>query len=250
MYETDKRAKLIKSIFSRKEYYDGILLKDLYILIKEHPNFEYAYGKSIKNNQEQYKGSTRALLQYRSENMNKFKGKDKDFYYLGFSKYASYDSDIAKEKRDEQSKIISSIKEVENMKGISQEDKMALVKTRLNQSKFRKNLINELWNGSPIKKVKEKRFLIASHILDYSKCKNENDRANHENGLLLAPDMDKLFDIKEITFDSNTGRIIFIGNRMSDYEKMGIHKGVKLDKEFMTDDRKAFFKMRNDLLGM
>ena len=63
MNETDKRALLIKDIFSRKEYYDGILLKDLYEVIREHPNFKDAYSKAIENNPDQYKYSTRALLQ-------------------------------------------------------------------------------------------------------------------------------------------------------------------------------------------
>ena len=55
--------------------------------------------------------------------------------------------------------------------------------------------------------------------MDYSKCDNKSDGANHESGLLLVPDVDKLFGIKEITFDTNSAEIVFIENKTKDYER-------------------------------
>ncbi|MDR7021152.1 HNH endonuclease [Aeromonas salmonicida] len=48
--------------------------------------------------------------------------------------------------------------------------------------------------------VTNKALLIASHIKPWSKCDNNTERLDGNNGLLLSPHIDKLFDRGWITF--------------------------------------------------
>ncbi len=50
------------------------------------------------------------------------------------------------------------------------------------------------------------RMLIASHIKPWAVCKNDDERIDKYNGLLLTPTYDRLFDQGFITF-SNNGQI-------------------------------------------
>ena len=241
--KSDERTELLKDIFNRKEYYDGIKLSDLYVLIKAHPKYKNTFGSANKNNKDQWKQSTRALLQHRSQNMKHWNKRNKDFYYLGGSFYTSTNTKAYWESFKETNKILNEVDDAYK-KGETKEEKMAFVKVRLNQTKYRDRLIEE-FDESPIKTVKNKAFLIASHIVDYSLCKNEEDRANPKNGLLLSPDVDKLFDRKEITFDHITGKIVFIGKSFNDYKKMGVSKTTKISKKYLSSDRAEFLKKRN-----
>ncbi|MFM0654447.1 HNH endonuclease [Paraburkholderia sediminicola] len=75
-----------------------------------------------------------------------------------------------------------------------------LVVQRVGQEIFRSSLI-EYWNGRcAVTGLQLAPLLRASHIKPWSKCKNDEDRLNVFNGLLLAPHVDALFDGGWITF--------------------------------------------------
>ncbi len=54
--------------------------------------------------------------------------------------------------------------------------------------------------GSRVTGVTNKALLIASHIKPWSKCDNNTERLDGNNGLLFSPHIDKLFDRGWITF--------------------------------------------------
>lgn len=91
-----------------------------------------------------------------------------------------------------------------------------LIKVRLTQYKFRKNLF-ELNQFCAITGFKSPQFLIASHIKPWSKS-NDQERLDKYNGLLLTPNFDRLFDRGFISFKKN-GEII-ISNKLSSEEKL------------------------------
>ncbi len=72
------------------------------------------------------------------------------------------------------------------------------------------------------------RFLVASHIKPWKVSKNE-ERLDPFNGLLLLPNLDKVFDLGFITF-SKTGNII-ISDYLEDYEKLGLTENMRLKLE-------------------
>ena len=85
-------------------------------------------------------------------------------------------------------------------------EKSAIVKSRIGQGLFRKELIKKYDGCCVITGINEKKLLIASHVKPWAVCSNE-ERLSPENGLLLSPTFDKLFDCGLITF-ADTGRII------------------------------------------
>lgn len=80
-------------------------------------------------------------------------------------------------------------------------EKEQLVKSRRGQGKFRDRL-ERIESKCRVTGVKDKRFLIASHIKPWSES-NNTEKLDGNNGLLLSPHIDKLFDNGWITFSEN-----------------------------------------------
>lgn len=71
-------------------------------------------------------------------------------------------------------------------------DKMRLVKTRINQYRFRQIVMTNYNNSCCITGISQNELLIASHITPWSQY--ENNRLNPSNGLCLNALHDKAFD--------------------------------------------------------
>jgi len=86
-------------------------------------------------------------------------------------------------------------------------------KVRVGQNNFRKDLLKEL-KMCPITKIDDKKLLIASHIKPWVHS-NDEERLDPNNGFLLSPLYDKLFDkgIGLITFTPE--KEILISKRLS-----------------------------------
>lgn len=77
-----------------------------------------------------------------------------------------------------------------------------MTKQRLKQGVFRDSLIKLYGDECLLCNVKGTRYLLASHIKPYS-LSSSIEAANPNNGLLLCPNHDKLFDLGLISFDNN-----------------------------------------------
>lgn len=99
-------------------------------------------------------------------------------------------------------------------------EKEMLIKARVGQGVFRDKLLDK-YKRCIITGLSDSRLLIASHIRPWHSA-NNYERLSTENGLLLSPLYDKLFDIGLISF-SNDMRII-ISKELSnqDISKIGI----------------------------
>ncbi|WP_323931799.1 HNH endonuclease [Aeromonas caviae] len=78
-------------------------------------------------------------------------------------------------------------------------EKLQLSKARIGQGNFRRDL-EKIETACRVTGVTNKALLIASHIKPWSKCDNNAERLDGNNGLLLSPHIDKLFDRGWITF--------------------------------------------------
>lgn len=130
------------------------------------------------------------------------------------------------------------------------------------QKQFRKSLIEEskkLNNGDCVCAICEKKFseqfLIASHIIPVSVLKEKNvnmpgnDIFNSNNGLLLCPNHDKLFDKIFISFDEDNK--IILGNiSEEELDTFGLTKDFKLNKIYMTEDRKKNLRYHRNTLNL
>lgn len=96
-----------------------------------------------------------------------------------------------------------SLKEDPNL---SIEEKLQLVKARVGQGKYRKNLLEEC-PFCPITNVSDDRLLIASHIKPWS-ISNQHEKTDPKNGFMFTPTIDYLFDQGFITFENDKKLIV------------------------------------------
>lgn len=95
---------------------------------------------------------------------------------------------------------------IEDNVKITETEREAIVTARVGQGIFRESLMKKYDGRCIVTGVDDKRILIASHIRPWAVSTNEQ-RLSAENGLLLSPLYDKLFDVGLITF-SEDGEII------------------------------------------
>ncbi len=111
----------------------------------------------------------------------------------------------------------SKLEEV-NFKGIIEktgEEKLQLVRTRVNQNFFRKMVLVNYDEKCALCSLNHTSLLVASHIVPWSK--NKEHRLNPKNGLCLCAIHDKAFDSGLISFDENL--IILFSNEIKKINK-------------------------------
>ena len=116
-----------------------------------------------------------------------------------------------------------------------------LIKARQGQGRFRQKLL-ELYPNCPLTGLDVRSLLIASHIKPWSKCNNE-ERLDPFNGLMLAPNIDALFDSGLITFDADGTIKIHPTIDPENQERLGISPDMKLKIE--PESEKYFEYHRN-----
>lgn len=126
---------------------------------------------------------------------------------------------------------------------INDTTKSILVKIRIGQEKFRKNLLKKL-KYCPITGIDEQRILLASHIKPWALSTNI-ERLDIYNGFIFSPTIDKLFDKGLITFENNKQIIISPSLALKNIEKISIEKGKKYHK-LPIDDRLKYLEYHRE----
>lgn len=124
-------------------------------------------------------------------------------------------------------------------------DVSSIVGRRVGQTLFRKKLLNK-FDGCCICGIKNSSLLTASHIKPWAVADGA-ERVDSENGFLMCPNHDRLFDGGLISF--NDDGTILISDELSgeDAEKMGIHENIRINLterniKFLKYHRKQVFK--------
>lgn len=117
----------------------------------------------------------------------------------------------------------------------------AIVKRRVGQSEFRSLL--EVVHGSycHTSLIENRRLLIASHIIPWSRSTGE-EKTDPNNGLLLAVNWDAVFDKGLISFDDK-GKVIFsddLDEKTSN--QLGLDRNVTLREGVLTSGRKKYLQ--------
>ena len=136
-----------------------------------------------------------------------------------------------------------------NQSLLTGKDREAVVKARVNQGVFRERLL-ERYNACCLCGVSNHFLLIASHIKPW-KDSNSYEKLDSDNGLLLCPNHDKLFDKRLISFD-DTGRIMISKDiSKEDQALLGINDDCRINvnirqREYLNYHRKKFLFNRSD----
>ena len=115
---------------------------------------------------------------------------------------------------------------------LQEKDVDAIVKVRVKQDVFRREVI-EHWRGRcAVTGCSLTSALIASHIKPWRDCREDNEWLNPYNGILLSPNVDKLFDKGLITFDDG-GRIVLSSElAVDEAARLGITPNVEKMAEY------------------
>ncbi len=129
---------------------------------------------------------------------------------------------------------------------------LAITKVRTVQDEFKKNLLGATPHICPICGFNFEKMLTASHIMPYSRCNNTEDAVNPDNGLLMCPICDKLFESEGglyITIDKSDGHIRYVGE-IKDNQWLNYVDGVKVEKTYLTTNRKKYLEWHNEQFNM
>jgi putative restriction endonuclease len=130
--------------------------------------------------------------------------------------------------------------------GVDKTEIEQVVKSRRGQGVFKSNL-EQIEPCCRITKVKSRQHLIASHIKPWSKS-NNSERLDGNNGLLLAPHIDHLFDKGYLSFEDGGDLIV---SQMLDQEtarhwnldlSMNVGQFNNKQKEYLGYHRENVFK--------
>ena len=138
-------------------------------------------------------------------------------------------------------------KRILQTKRLAETTRNALIKARVGQGLFRRNLTH-FENHCRITGVTYQAHLFASHIKPWRESTNE-ERLDGENGLLLTPSIDHLFDRGFISFEGNGELLISDVAHKESVQRMGIEtdrivhvgKFSEGQKTFLTYHRSSVF---------
>lgn len=131
--------------------------------------------------------------------------------------------------------ISDDIINIYNQKEITETEKRNLVLSRIGQGNFRIQLI-DYWKSCAVTGFREIPLLIASHIKPWRNSSNF-ERLDANNGLLLTPNLDKVFDLGLISFD-DYGKII-ISEFLNNYQPFGINEFMKIK---IADEHRVYLE--------
>lgn len=116
-------------------------------------------------------------------------------------------------------------KRISNYKKPNKTERRGLVTSRVGQGYYRQ-MIREKWNNTcPVTGCEIINILIASHIVSWSES-NEKERLDVENGILLSPNVDALFDKHLISFTDNGELVLSSNISEQQLSKLGISPNV------------------------
>jgi putative restriction endonuclease len=129
---------------------------------------------------------------------------------------------------------------------IADTERDALVKARRGQGRFRE-AVRSIERACRVTKVDRMEHLIASHIKPWRDCSND-ERLDGENGFLLTPTVDHLFDKGFISFERDGRLIISPVADPPSLAKMGVRPEAKLNVGTFSEGQRKFLVYHRDSL--
>lgn len=120
------------------------------------------------------------------------------------------------------------------------------MRVRTVQDEFRSGLLRTLPHVCPVCGFTFDKFLIASHIKPYAACDDTYDAMNPNNGLLMCPICDKLFEnANYITINYVNGNVEY-ENALIEEKDFQYLKSKTLSINYIDCERKHYLKWHNE----
>ncbi len=137
--------------------------------------------------------------------------------------------------------------QVETDISVTETDREAIVRARVGQGLFKQRVM-QIEMSCRITGVDNLSHLVASHCKPWRDATNE-ERLNGENGLLLTPSIDHLFDRGFIGFENSGDLIISPVAHRPSLQKMGVETNRSLNVGKFTEGQRQFLDYhRNSVL--
>jgi putative restriction endonuclease len=137
-----------------------------------------------------------------------------------------------------ESRDIAEEKAIQANASIPQTEKEALVKSRRGQGLFRER-VAAIEPRCRVSGVQHLAYRIASHIKPWSKCSHQ-ERLDGNNGLLLAPHIDHLFDNGFISFANDGTLLVSPVADVAALQQMGVPIGDTFNAGQFNDSQKEY----------
>jgi putative restriction endonuclease len=132
---------------------------------------------------------------------------------------------------------------------IQETERTALVQARRGQGLFRHN-VRSIESACRITKVERMEHLIASHIRPWRDSNNE-ERLDGENGLLLTPTVDHLFDKGFVSFEDSGQLIVSPVADQRSLKRMGIDPQGRVNVGAFSEGQRGYLEFhRENVLRM
>jgi len=135
---------------------------------------------------------------------------------------------------------------IETDVSISATDREAIIRARRGQGLFKQRVM-EIEQGCRITSVTNPVHLIGSHCKPWRDCTNQ-ERLDGENGLLLTPSIDHLFDRGFIGFEGDGTLIISPVAHTPSLERMCIETKGTVNVGRFTTGQKRFLEFHRDMV--
>jgi hypothetical protein len=116
---------------------------------------------------------------------------------------------------------------IEGDNSLSRTEKDQLVRARRGQGDFRRNVL-AIEAHCKITGINNPSLLIASHMKPWRSCSTALERLDGNNGLMLAPHVDYLFDRGFLGFEDDGSVLVSTRLHRNDLQKLGLHDGRHL----------------------
>lgn len=137
------------------------------------------------------------------------------------------------------------VQRVEQDSKISVTEKRQVVLARVGQGKFRER-VSKIERCCRITKVNRPEHLIASHCKPWRDCESNEERLDGENGLLLTPTVDHLFDRGFISFEDGGRVLVSPVAHQPSLRRMGIEVDHPINVGPFTDGQRRYLDFHRD----
>lgn len=217
-------------------------LREITGIIEQHDRLSSIYTNA------HWKNNVSAEIQRHCNTTKSYKGAENIFYSvygIGEGYWGLISMRGINESTDTNPIIQRQINAIIDSPNIDNTQKDMIIKARIGQGLFRDKLI-EKYKHCLITGIDDPRLLIASHIKPW--CSSNNyERLSAENGLLLSPLYDKLFDIGLITFDKKMRLVT--SSELSEYNQRKIElDGICLNSIGISSEFKTNMEYHRDVI--
>lgn len=122
---------------------------------------------------------------------------------------------------------------------LAQTEKEQVILARRGQGLFRQN-VQQLERFCRVTRVDRPEHLRASHCKPWRDCRTNDERLNGENGLLLTPSIDHLFDRGFISFEDGGEFLISPVAHHASLNRMGVPTAERINVGAFSDGQRKF----------